>query len=503
MRSHRNRTFMAAVAATAAVAAALVTTSTPASADPTTAKGAAHAGTHPVRGWTTGPDQDGATTTQLTATPAPATGTPDGTTVRVDPKNTFQTVSGFGASLTDSSARVLYGLAPDKRDQVMADLFDPRTGDGTSFLRQPIGASDFVQGPDYSLDDVPAGQTDFGMRHFSVAHDEKQILPLLRQAEKLNPKLQIVATPWSPPAWMKTGDSMIDGKLIDKPAVYQAYAAYLVKFVKAYAAEGVKVDYLTVQNEPQALNRDNYPGSDMSFEQESKVISALGPALKAAGLHTKILGYDHNWTEHPNDIAAHQAVGEDPEVNYPYDLLRSKAAKWISGTAYHCYAGDASAQTALRASFPNEDIYETECSGGDISTAIDSVNNWAKSVVYWNIALDEKHGPHQGGCGDCDGTVTVNSATKDVTYTSQYYALGHFSRFVEPGAVRIASNAARNDASTTPVTTSAFVNPDRSTAVVVNNSAKTAEPVTVLAGGSSFTATLAPGATATYTWPAA
>jgi glucosylceramidase len=502
MRSRRTRALMAAVAATAVAAATMVTVSASASAAPAPGSGKDTGRAHQVQAWTTGPGQQGAVTQQLPTVPATSPAA-SGTTVRLDPGITYQQISGFGASLTDSSARVLYGLTPDNRDKVMSDLFDPRTGDGTSFLRQPIGASDFVEGPDYSLDDVPAGQTDYGMKHFSIAHDKEQILPLLRQAEKLNPKLQIVATPWSPPAWMKTGDSMIDGKLIDKPEIYRAYADYLVKFVSAYASQGVHVDYLTVQNEPQALNRNNYPGSDMSFEQEAKVISALGPALKAAGLHTKILGYDHNWVEHPNDIAAHEAVGEDPEVNYPYDLLKTKAAKWISGTAYHCYAGDASAQTALRATFPGEDIYETECSGGDINTAISSVNNWAKSVVYWNIALDENHGPHQGGCGDCDGTVTINSQTKDVTYTSQYYALGHFSRFVLPGAVRIASNAARGDGSTTPVQTSAFVNKDHSTAVVVNNTSKTTpEPVTVIADGTSFTATLAPCATATYSWPA-
>jgi glucosylceramidase len=454
-----------------------------------------------VQAWTSGPAQQGATTEQLSSAAVSSGAAQDGTTVRLDPNVRYQQITGFGASLTDSSAQVLYGLPKAQRDTVMSNLFDPRSGDGTSFLRQPIGASDFVKGDDYSLDDVPAGQTDYGMKHFSAAHDEKQILPLLRQAEKLNPKLEIVATPWSPPAWMKTNDSMVDGKLIDSPAIYQAYAQYLVKFVKAYAAQGVKVDYLTVQNEPQALNRNDYPGTDMSFEQETKVINALGPALKKAGLGTKILGYDHNWTEHPNDIKAHEAVGEDPEVNYPYDLLESSAAKWISGTAYHCYAGDASAQTALRATYPGEDIYETECSGGDISTAIDSVNNWAKTVVYWNIALDQNQGPHHGGCGTCDGTVTVDSDTGAVTYNSQYYALGHFARFVKPGAVRIASNGSRSDATDSPVQTSAFVNPDHSTAVVVNNTSKTvSEPVTVVEGGKGFTTTLAPGATATYSW---
>jgi glucosylceramidase len=502
MRSRRPRARALSLAAAFLATAGLAATGVSAFAAPGHQEHHAPSAPRQVEAWTSGAKgQSGATTEQLTAAPASAGAPQSGTTVRVDPQVKYQTMTGFGASITDSSAQVLYGIPKDQRDTVMKNLFDPETGDGTSFLRQPIGASDFVKGADYSFDDMPAGQKDYGLKHFSVAHDQKQILPLLRQAEKLNPDLKIVGTPWSPPGWMKTGDSMIDGKLIDSPAIYKAYADYLVKFVKAYAANGVTVDYLTVQNEPQALNRDDYPGSDMSFEQETKVIDALGPALKKAGLDTKILGYDHNWSEHPNDIKAHEAVGEDPEVNYPYDLLASSASKWIDGTAYHCYAGDASAMTALRASFPGKDIYETECEGGTITTGLDSVNNWAKTVVYWNIALDEHHNPHQGGCGTCNGTVTVDSTTGAVTYNAQYYALGHLSRFVKPGAVHVGASAARSDATDSPVQTSAFVNTDGSTAVVAHNTSTTApEPVTVISGGRGFTATLAPGATATYSW---
>ncbi|WP_279579662.1 glycoside hydrolase [Fodinicola feengrottensis] len=147
---------------------------------------------------------------------------------------------------------------------------------------------------------------------------------------------------------MKTGDSMIDGKLIDSPAIYRAYAQYLVKFVQAYRKAGVRVDYLTVQNEPQALRRNNYPGTDLSWQQEAKVIEQLGPALRAAGLDTKVLGFDHNWGLHPGDVKSYQLVNEDPMLSYPYDLLATNAAKWIYGTAYHCYYGDASAQKRSR-----------------------------------------------------------------------------------------------------------------------------------------------------------
>ena len=159
-------------------------------------------------------------------------------TVVVDPSRSFQSMVGFGGSITDSSAVVLYRLSPSARATAMRMLFDPRTGDGLSYLRQPIGASDFVATAPYTYDDIPAGATDYPQRHFSIAHDEAQILPLLRWAKRLNPKLQIVATPWSPPAWMKTSDSLIGGRLIDDPRIYRSYALYLTKFVEAYRGAG-------------------------------------------------------------------------------------------------------------------------------------------------------------------------------------------------------------------------------------------------------------------------
>ncbi|MEW1691289.1 glycoside hydrolase family 30 protein [Streptomyces sp. NPDC091265] len=255
---------------------------------------------------------------------------PADTTVHVDPALTFQKLTGFGASLTDSSAAVLYRLDEKQREALMEELFSPQDGNGLSMLRQPIGASDFATSL-YSFDDVPAGRTDYGLKHFSVGHDTKQILPLLRQAKALNPRLKVIASPWSPPAWMKTGGSMIDGKLIDDPRIYDAYARYLVKFVKAYAAHGVPVDYLTVQNEPQALLRADYPGTDLPVAQQAAVIERLGPALRKAGLRTKILGFDQNWAEHPFDVQAHVDAGDDPELNYPFDLLKSRTESGSPG----------------------------------------------------------------------------------------------------------------------------------------------------------------------------
>ncbi|MDQ1714375.1 MAG: glucosylceramidase, partial [Frankiaceae bacterium] len=287
------------------------------------------------------------------------TGTSANPTIVVDPEQTYQTMDGFGASITDSSASVLSGLTPSVRETTMRKLFDPVSGISVSFLRQPVGSSDFTASPThYTYDDVPAGQTDFPLAHFSIGHDEAQILPLLRQAKALNPHITVMATPWSPPAWMKTTGSLIGGRLKDEPAIYQAYARYLVKFVKAYAAAGVPIDLISVQNEPQNRTPNGYPGTDMPVRQEVKVIEALGPMLQEASPRTKILAYDHNWSTHPNDVAA-TPPGESPETDYPYEILDSAAAKWVAGTAYHCYSGDPSAQTALHNAYPDKGIWFT------------------------------------------------------------------------------------------------------------------------------------------------
>ncbi|MFJ5259858.1 glycoside hydrolase family 30 beta sandwich domain-containing protein [Streptomyces sp. NPDC088387] len=450
-----------------------------------------------VRQWTT----DAHTTGAQLGAPAAVTSAagPADTTVRVSPGLKFQKLTGFGASITDSSATVLYRLPKKDRDALMKQLFSPDEGNGFSMLRQPLGASDFATSH-YSFDDVPAGQTDFALKHFSVAHDRPQILPLLRQAKALNPRLKIIASPWSPPGWMKTNGSMIDGKLIDDPKIYDVYARYLVKSVQAYASAGVPVDYLTVQNEPQALLRTDYPGTGLPVAQQAKVIERLGPALKAAGLSTKILGFDHNWAMHPFDVKAHVDAGEEPEQTYPFDLLQSRAAKWISGTAYHCYYGDPSAQTALKASFPDKDIFQTECSGGGITRTIGAMNNWSRSMIFWNLALDENHGPHTGGCTGCNGTVTVDSTSNAVRYNTNYYTLAHFSRFTRPGAVRVAASVAAREGDTTPLQASAFTNPDGSTALVLYNPATSARTTTIAAPGVQVTTEVAAGATVTYTW---
>jgi glucosylceramidase len=466
-----------------------------------------------ARVWITTPDGTSkmADSGSVAFTSAPATAP----TVVVDSSRTFQTMSGFGASITDSSAAVLYSLSPQTRLTTMKSLFDPRTGDGLSYLRQPVGASDFVATAAYTYDDVPAGETDYSLRHFSIAHDQQQILPLLRLAKWFNPKLQVNATPWSPPAWMKTGGSLIGGRLIDDPRVYRAYAAYLVKFIQAYRANGVGVDTIAVQNEPQNRTPSGYPGTDMPSWQQNKVIEQLGPMLRQARLDTKILAYDHNWTEHPGDIA-NTPPDEVGDINtYPQNVLSSSAAKYVSGVAYHCYSGNPSAMSTFHKQFPKTDIYFTECSGsqsGNPATTfpdtlkwharnliIGNTRNWAKTVINWNLALDPSGGPHVGGCGTCTAVVTVNPGDT-VTRNAEYYTLGHLARFVPPGAVRIASTSFGTTGWNGQVMDVAFRNPDGSTVLVAHNENDNPQTFAVREGNRGFTYTLPGGALATFVW---
>ncbi|MEU4425944.1 discoidin domain-containing protein [Actinoplanes sp. NPDC024001] len=318
---------------------------------------------------------------------------------------------------------------------------------------------------------------------------------------------------------MKTSGSLVGGQLKEDPRIYDAYARYLVKFVQAYAAEGVPVDYLTVQNEPQNRRPGGNPGTDLPVRHAAAVIAKLGPMLHRVSPRTKILGYDHNWATHPGDIAS-TPPGADPETDYPYRLLDSPAAKWLAGTAFHCYYGDPSAQSALHEAHPDKGIWFTECSGshGPDDTpeqifrgtltwharnlVIGATRNWAKSVVNWNLALDHTGGPHLGGCETCTGLVTVRP---DGTFRAdaEYYTIGHLAKFVKPGAVRIGSTSFGTTGWNGQIMDVAFRNPDGSVAVVVHNQNDGPRTFAVASGPRIFEYTLPGGALATFLLPGA
>ena len=460
---------------------------------------------HAVRGWSRGVDSwvtDLATSQRLDAAPRirwrGGAGAP-GATIIVDPTRRYQTMVGFGASMTDSSAYVLSReLSPRVRRQTMRDLFSPSEGIGLSMLRQPMGASDFAVGRAYSYDDQPAGQTDPDLSDFSIGHDQAYILPRLREALRLNPRMALMATPWSAPGWMKDSDSMITGSLL--PAHHQAYADYFAHFITAYQDAGIPTHYVSMQNEP-LYEPVDYPGMRVFPDQAGTFIAGhLAPTLQRAGLDdTKILGYDHNWD-----------ITDYPEAMYS----NSQVAQHVTGTAWHCYAGEVVAQSVSHNNYPHAQAFQTECSGGDwqrligdpfeltMASVIGVPRNWGQSVVLWNLALDADHGPFIGGCTNCRGVVTVNS-DGTVTKELDYWALGHASKFVQPGAVRIASSqhpTTNQRGGGRGLTNVAFRNPDGSSVLIAHNA--TARPLTftIQVGNRHVPATLAAGAAATYRW---
>jgi glucosylceramidase len=471
----------------------------------------------PVHVWLTTPD--GQSKLQDAGTVSFSTTPPTALTITIDPLQRYQPVDGVGASITDSSAEVMYRLSPSNRDAAMASLFDPVSGAGLGVLRQPIGGSDFVAEAAYTYNDLPAGETDHAMQRFSIAHDEQKILPLLRQALALNPQIRIVATPWSPPAWMKTNGSLVGGELIDTPEIYSAYALYFVKFVQAYQAAGVPVHAITVQNEPQNRTPDGYPGMGMSATQQAKFIAVLGPALQAAGLRTRIFAYDHNWSMHPDDIAD-VPPGQPVETEYPSLVAADpQASPWVRGVAYHCYYGEPARQTQFRDDHLRLPVYFTECSGSKNLTdppektfsetlrwhsrnlAVGVMRNWGRTVVNWNLALDPAGGPHVGGCATCTGVITVGP-DQAVTRNAEYHVLGHIGKFVRAGATRIGSTSFGSTAWNGQIMSVAFRNTDGSTVLVVHNQNDAPGSFSAAVGNQQFGYTLPGGALATFTWPA-
>lgn len=410
-------------------------------------------------------------------------------TIYVDENTTFQTFDGLGASLTDSSAWLLkYKVSAATQSAVMTQLFSPTQGIGVSWLRQPMGASDLSASGNYSYDDMPSGQTDdANLSHFSIAHDETYIIPLLKQALTLNPNIKVMITPWSPPAWMKSNGSMNAGSL--NSSAYGAFALYFAKTIKAYQADGVPVYALTPQNEP--LNpTSGYPSMSFAATDETNFIkNNLGPTLKAQGLTTKILGYDHNWDQ-PGYM---QTIYAD-----------ATAAGYVAGGAWHFYGGDVSAMNDSHYQYPAKDIYFTEGSSGtwfpnlfdsNITYEITVFRNWAKTYTDWNLVLDTNHGPTNGGCTTCTGFVTVNQSTGGVSYTSTFYTMGHISKFVTPGAKRIASTGYSQG-----LYNVAFKNADGSKALVVYNQGGASATFAVKWGNESFKYTLPATSVATFKW---
>ncbi len=380
--------------------------------------------------------------------------------VRVDALKRFQTIEGFGGAFTEAAAATFYKMSPEIRSEILQAYFDPCTGNAYSLCRTHINSCDFSLG-NYAYTEVPG---DVELRHFSIERDRQQLIPMIKEAAiKAGQPVRLLSSPWSPPAWMKTNGQMNHGGKL-KPEYRQAWADYLVRYVREYEKEGLAIWGLTVQNEPQATQVWDsciYTGE----EERDFVRDFLGPALQKAGLlgRVKLLIWDHN-----RDLLYERAkvVYDDRE-----------ASQYVWGAAFHWYVGDHFENVQLtheaypekRLLFsegsqeggPHHDIWEVGERYG--RSMIQDLNHWTTAWIDWNLVLDPRGGPNRVG-NYCSAPLMADYARGTLFYQSSYYYIGHVSRFVRPGAQRIISAATLDELETT-----AFINPDGQIAVIVMN----------------------------------
>jgi glucosylceramidase len=408
--------------------------------------------------------------------------------IEVDDTQAFQTVDGFGYTLTGGSAEVINQLTAVKKQELLQELFGSSENSiSVSYLRLSIAASDLNSAP-FSYDDMPTGQTDVNLANFSLAPDMTHLIPVLKSILAINPNIKIMATPWSPPVWMKDNNSFIGGSL--QPQYYGVYAQYFVKYIQKMKAEGITIDAICPQNEP--LHPGNNPSLLMTAAQQAEFIkNSLGPAFQTAGINTKIIIYDHN-CDRPD---------------YPIAVLSDPAANaFIDGSAFHLYGGDISALSTVHNTFPTKNVYFTEQwtssegnFGGDLrwhskNVVIGSMRNWSKVALEWNLANNSSFGPHTpGGCSQCKGAITINSSDSFVRNVA-YYIIAHASKFVPFGSTRIASNLQGN------LSNVAFKTPEGKIVLIVVNDGNSAEQFNIKYNGRWITSSLESGAVGTYVW---
>ena len=408
-------------------------------------------------------------------------------TIEVDETQSFQSIDGFGYTLTGGSATLMNNLGTVEKDALLKELFGTDENSiGVSYLRVSIGASD-LSANTFTYNERPSGQTDVNQDHFSIATEMTDLVPILKKILAINPNIKILGSPWTAPTWMKTNNAYKGGSL--KPEYYQSYAKYFVKYIEAMKTQGIVIDAITIQNEP--LHPGNTPSMYMeAADQAAFIKTALGPAFKTAGLSTKIIVYDHN--------------ADRPD--YPMAILADPVANpFVDGSAFHLYGGNIAALTQVHNAYPTKNIYFTEqWVGGPgnfaedlkwhISTLIiGATRNWSRNVLEWNLAADANYNPHtpDGGCTTCLGALTIAPA---VSRNVAYYVIAHASKFVRPGSIRISSTL------NGVLSNVAFKTPDGKKVLVVMNNGATEQAFNILYKQKIVTPTLPAGAAATFVW---
>ncbi|GAB3802859.1 glucosylceramidase [Spirosoma humi] len=409
----------------------------------------------------------------------------DNPTIHLNTSQTYQTIDGFGYTLTGGSAMLISRMSAAARASLLKELFSTEgAGIGVSYLRVSIGASDLDERV-FSYDDLPAGETDPKLTKFSLAPDNEYLIPVLKQILSINPALKILGSPWSPPPWMKSNGNTKGGSL--KLEFYDAYARYFVKYIQGMQAAGIRIDAITIQNEP--LHPGNNPSLLMlPAEQTLFIKQNLGPTVKKAGLKTKIILYDHN--------------ADRPD--YPIMVLNDPAARpYIDGSAFHLYAGPINALSEVHKAYPDKNLYFTEqwigAPGnlkGDLvwhvrELIIGATRNWSRTVLQWNLAADPAQKPHTpGGCDQCLGAITIDGNL--VKRNPAYYNIAVASKFVRPGSVRIGSDLP------TSLPNVAFKTPEGRVVLIVLNDSSTTHRFTIEKEGKRAVAVLPGGAVGTY-----
>ncbi|MDP9076472.1 MAG: glucosylceramidase [Bacteroidota bacterium] len=408
-------------------------------------------------------------------------------TIKIDRSQVYQTIDGFGFALTGGSAILINKMSAASRAKLLNELFTvDGNAIGVSYLRISVGSSD-LDDHVFSYDDLPAGETDPDLKKFSLATDEVNLIPVLKQIIAIKPDIKILISPWSAPAWMKTNGETHGGNL--KPEYYKTYAQYFVKYLKGMAAHEINIDALTVQNEP--LNPKNNPSMVMeASEQADFIANNLGPALTAAKLKTKIILYDHN--------------ADRPD--YPISILdKKKAAKYVDGSAFHLYGGKIEALSTVHDAHPDKNLYFTEewvGAPGHLKKElkfhikdiiIGATRNWSRNVIEWNLAADQNQEPHTpGGCTSCLGAITITGDS--VIRNPAYYIVAHAAKFVRPESKRIGSNLFPG------LPNVAFIAPGNKMVVIVYNDDASVQAFNIVFGAKAITSSLNPGAVGTYVW---
>ncbi|SDX98579.1 glycoside hydrolase family 30 protein [Flavobacterium degerlachei] len=408
--------------------------------------------------------------------------------IEVNSSQEYQSIDGFGFTLTGGSAQVINQLTAQRKKDLLQELFgSTENAIGISYLRISVGASDLNESS-FTYDDIATGDTDLSLNKFSLNSDKNTVIALLKEILAINPQIKILATPWTAPLWMKDKNNFVGGSL--QLQYYEVYAQYLVKYIQQMKSEGINIDALTPQNEP--LHGGNNPSMVMTaIEQTNFIKNNLGPAFKANNISTKIIAYDHNCDN----------------TQYPITVLSDAVANsFVDGSAFHLYAGDISALTTVHNAFPTKNVYFTEqftsstgSFGGDLkwhlkNVIVGSMRNWSKNALEWNLANNGSFGPHtNGGCTTCKGALTINSS-ESIERNVAYYIIAHASKFVPQNSIRIGSNTSGN------LQNVAFKTPAGKKVLIVENDGDTNQLFNIKFNGKWVTTSLDSGSVGTYVW---